>query len=311
VKCSVIIPTYNRAALLGHTLQSLTMQTLPSDEFEVLVVDDGSSDKTTDMVESFSDSLSLRYFFQEDEGWRVAKARNVGMTNAMTDLCVFIDSGILLHSGCLAAHVASHTADTGLAAVCGYVYGFNVDNEDAEAIASAIDFGDPDSSIERMSAQTKWLDIREEFYVRYGDDFSYLPAPWIVFWACNVSVGTKLLRSVGGFDEAFRSWGGEDLDLGYRLYNSGARFMLNRQASAIHCPHRKSFAANNSAAMENYRYMAAKYGTPIVELLTHFPETTLPEDMTDIVTPFNMNDIIIERGLPGCAEYLARTGDSQ
>lgn len=311
MKCSVIIPTYNRATLLGHTLESLTRQSLPSDEFEVLVVDDGSSDKTTDMVESFSGRLDLRYFFQEDDGWRVAKARNVGIANTTTDVCVFIDSGVLLHPGCLAAHVASHTGATGPVAVCGYVYGFNVDNEDSDAITNAIDFGDPDGTIEHISTVAKWLDIREDFYARYGDDFSYLPAPWIVFWACNVSAGTKLLRSAGGFDEAFRSWGGEDLDLGYRLYNSGAAFMLNRQASAIHYPHPKSFAANNSAAMENYRYMAAKYRTPIIELLTHFPETTLPDDMTGIVTPFNMNDIIIERGLPGCAEYLARSGDAR
>ena len=108
LKCSVIIPTYNRATLLRHTLESLTTQSLPPDQFEVLVVDDGSSDTTAEEVESFRERLNLRYFFQEDEGWRTAKARNVGIANAAADVCVFIDSGVLLHPGCLAAHVASH-----------------------------------------------------------------------------------------------------------------------------------------------------------------------------------------------------------
>lgn len=305
LKCSVIIPTYNRVTLLRHTLESLTRQSLPREQFEVLVVDDGSSDTTSAMVDDYRERLNLRYFFQEDEGWRTAKARNVGIANAAADVCVLIDSGVLLHSGCLAAHVASHDDAQEPVAVCGYVYGFNVDNQDAELITQAIDFHDPDTTIERMAAKQQWLDVREDFYATYTDDFHGLPAPWVIFWTCNVSVGTKLARSIGGFDEAFQSWGGEDIDLGYRLYNGGARFILNRRASAIHCPHHKSFSDNNRLAMGNYQYMAAKYGTPITQLLLSFPET-IPVDMTDVVTPFNMNDVIRERGLPTCADYLAQ-----
>jgi GT2 family glycosyltransferase len=295
VRCSVVIPTYNRVTLLRHTLESLTRQSLPAGEFEVLVVDDGSSDSTADMVKSFDDRLNLRYFFQEDEGWRTAKARNVGIANAQADVCVLVDSGMLLHSECLAEHIASHAQASGPVAVLGYVYGFNGDNEDAKAITEAIDFSDPDGSIERMAAEQR-LDIREEFYAKYADDFSGLPAPWIVFWTCNLSVQTEVARSVGGFDEEFKCWGGEDLDLGYRLFNAGARIMLNRQARSIHVPHTKSFEANNHAARENYQYMKAKYQSPIIDLLLLWPET-VPEDMTGVITPMNMNDVILERGL--------------
>src|ERR1700677_2333340 len=143
LKCSVIIPTYNRALLLSHTLDSLTRQSLPADEFEVLVVDDGSSDETSVVVEGYSTRLNLRYFFREDEGWRIARARNVGIANAAADVCVLLDSGLLAHSGCLAAHVASHEESPVPVAVCGYVYGFNVGNEDGDAIAKAIDYSDP------------------------------------------------------------------------------------------------------------------------------------------------------------------------
>ena len=307
LKCSVIVPTYNRALLLSHTLDSLTRQSLPAEEFEVLVVDDGSSDETSVVVEGYSTRLNLRYFFREDEGWRIARARNVGIANAAADVCVLLDSGLLAHSGCLAAHVASHEESPVPVAVCGYVYGFNVGNEDGDAIAKAIDYGDPDGSIERMTSNPDWLDIREGFYDIYTEEFHDLPAPWIIFWTCDVSVPTALARSVGAFDEAFRTWGGEDLDFGYRLFNAGAKFILNRQASAIHVPHPKNFADNNKSAMVNYRYMAEKYGTPIIRLLTEFPEGD-PEDFTGYVTPWNLNQVIRERGLPSCAEYLARHG---
>jgi glycosyltransferase involved in cell wall biosynthesis len=305
VKCSVIIPTYNRVTLLRHTLESLTRQSLPREQFEVLVVDDGSSDTTSVMVNDYRERLDLHYFFQEDEGWRLAKARNVGIANAAADICVLIDSGIMLHSGCLAAHVASHDDAPEPVAVCGYVYASNVSNRTAELITKDIDFQDPDATIERMAAKRHWLDHREEFYAKYTDDFHDLPAPWVIFWTFNVSVGTKLARSVGGFDEAFQSWGGEDMEFGYRLYNSGAKFILNRRASSIHSPHLKKFRNNHHTAMHNHRYIAAKYGTPITQLFLNFP-IILPNDMTGVVTPFNMNDIIRERGLPACADYLAQ-----
>jgi glycosyltransferase involved in cell wall biosynthesis len=304
LKCSVIIPTYNRATLLRYTLESLTRQSLPTDQFEVLVGDDGSSDDTAAMVESFGSRLNVHYFFQEDEGYRSAQARNVGLAHAAGDISVFFDAGVLAHSHCLAEHVSSHEQSSGPVAVCGYVYGFNVDNQDADAIRKAIDTTDTDGSIDRMTGNPAWADVREEFYDIYTEEIGELPAPWIIFWTCNASAPTALARSVGGLDEAIQGWGAEDLDLGYRLFNAGARFIVNRRASSIHYPHPKSFVANNKAAMVNYRYMAEKYGTPIIKLLTEFPEEAT-DDFTGFVTPFNINNVIRERGLPTCAEYLA------
>ncbi|TDB74356.1 glycosyltransferase family 2 protein, partial [Micromonospora sp. KC723] len=49
-RCTVVVSTYNRSALLRHTLDSLTRQRMPADQFEVIVVDDGSSDDTADVA---------------------------------------------------------------------------------------------------------------------------------------------------------------------------------------------------------------------------------------------------------------------
>jgi glycosyltransferase involved in cell wall biosynthesis len=297
LNCSVIIPTYNRAELLRCTLDSLVRQTLPVDRFEVLVVDDGSSDGTADVVEEYQGVLNLRYFFQEDEGWRLAKARNVGIVNARAGMCVFLDSGVVAHSGCLAAHVDSYVSTPERVAVIGYVYGFGVDDGDAQQINETIDAAAPDATIESMRESGQWPDIRDLFYHKYTDDFhDRVPAPWLTYWGCNVSADTAQLRAIGMFDEAFRSWGAEDTDLAYRLFLDGARFVLNRQAAAIHVPHDKSFANNMRDAAANTRYMVAKYGTPVMQLLTEVP----------VIPFFEMNNVIVERGLPNCADYLSR-----
>ncbi|WP_214105151.1 glycosyltransferase [Acrocarpospora catenulata] len=296
--CSVVIPTYNREELLRHTLDSLAGQELPADRFEVLIGDDGSSDGTREMVDTFRDRLNLRYFYQEDLGHRAAQARNLGLSQARGEITVLMDSGVLGHSRLLTAHLASHAAADAPLAVCGYVYCFNLDNEDAILINQAIDVADPDGTIAKLRSAGMYLDVREIFYGKYGDDFADLPAPWLNYWTCNVSARTEQLHRVGMFDEQFRRWGGEDLDLGYRLHRDGARFVLNREAAAIHVPHPKSFDGNNDQAAENYKYMFRKYGTPVIGLLPRIGELNF----------FELNDHIREMNLPKCDDYVAVHG---
>ncbi|WP_442791614.1 glycosyltransferase family A protein [Micromonospora sp. NBC_01813] len=56
-----MIPTYNRAELLGYTLESLTRQTLAAERFEVSIGDDGSTDHTTAVIDRYRDRLELRH----------------------------------------------------------------------------------------------------------------------------------------------------------------------------------------------------------------------------------------------------------
>jgi glycosyltransferase involved in cell wall biosynthesis len=289
--CSVVVPTYNRRALLKRTLEALARQDIGTDAFEVLVVDDGSSDGTAEMVAGFHDRLNLRYFFQPDEGFRAAKARNVGVAHAEGDVLVFIDSGVLPHSGCLRAHLRRHDA-VRPAAVIGYVYCFNYANEDAEEMQQSLDFDDVDGTIDRLLRERRWLDIREGFYHRLQDRLDDLPAPWLMYWTCNASARRDQVREVGGYDETFRTWGSEDIDLSYRLHRDGAVFLLDREAGAIHHPHPK-LGLDKEQGMRNRQYVADKYDTPITRLLAARP----------IIDFFAMNDIIRERGLPDCSSY--------
>jgi glycosyltransferase involved in cell wall biosynthesis len=288
------VPTYNRAVLLRHTLDSLVRQKMPRGSYEVIVVDDGSSDGTAEVVDEYRSRLDLSYYYQEDEGYRAAAARNIGIRHARAGICVFVDSGVILDSGCLAAYIDRHRRSAEPIAVCGYVYGFNQDEDGAEIMAS-VNFADPDATIADMAAQGKWPDIREWFYAKYGDDFSGLPAPWLIYWTCNVSADTSQLKAIGMFDEQYRSWGAEDVDLGYRLHRHGVRFVLDREARALHLPHAKNFEDHARSAADNIRYFADKYNTPITRLL-------VGND------PFVINDIIAERQIPDCAEYESDMG---
>jgi glycosyltransferase involved in cell wall biosynthesis len=89
---SVIIPTYNRASFLGEAIQSVLNQDYfvrngPS-SFELLVIDDGSTDNTEEIVRSFANKM--RYYFQEHKG--VSAARNLGLDLARGDYISFLDS---------------------------------------------------------------------------------------------------------------------------------------------------------------------------------------------------------------------------
>ena len=95
---SIVIPTYNRADLIGLTLDSVLAQTFA--EFEILVVDDGSTDHTAAVVRAYTDSR-LQYLPKVNEERGVA--RNYGLARATSEYVLFLDSDDLFHPGHLAA----------------------------------------------------------------------------------------------------------------------------------------------------------------------------------------------------------------
>lgn len=97
-KVSVIIPTYNRADFIGETIESVLKQTYKY--FEIIVVDDGSSDNTRSIVEDYitKNPDKIKYFYQDNQG--VSAARNAGITRSSGELLYFLDSDDLLIPGC-------------------------------------------------------------------------------------------------------------------------------------------------------------------------------------------------------------------
>lgn len=108
---SVIVPTHNRADLIGETLRSILAQTFG--DFEVIVVDNGSTDGTDRLVEGIGDSR-IRYFWQEDSGLP-ANSRNVGIRLAHGRYVAFLDSDDLWLPGKLELQVAYMEAHPSIA----------------------------------------------------------------------------------------------------------------------------------------------------------------------------------------------------
>src|SRR5688500_1576779 len=97
---SVIVPTYNRKDSVLRTLGSLSRQTLSTDFYEVIVVDDGSVDETAGIAtQEFP--FTLRYLSQENRG--ATKARNHGAVESRGDVLVFIDDDVTVSPQALEA----------------------------------------------------------------------------------------------------------------------------------------------------------------------------------------------------------------
>ena len=258
---SVIVPTYTRRELLEYTLDSLLRQNISPDDFEVIVSDDGSTDDTRNALGKYKDCLHLKYLYQEDRGYRPASARNAGIRNAEGEICLFIDSGVLLNVQCVREHVFIHRNASGKMAAVGYVYGFDQDGTKEDLIREMIVAGDPEGTIQRLKAAGAGLDIREKYYRKYGDRLEDLPAPWALFWTCNVSARRKDLEDVGFFDEVYDGkWGCEDNDLGLRLWQHGVEIRLCRGAESVHFPHGKDMEQKVTQGYANCQYMHHKFG---------------------------------------------------
>ena len=96
---SVIIPVFNRPSELQELLASLTQQT--DNEFDVIVVEDGSQHKSDKVVEAFQNKLSIRYFYKENSG--PGTSRNYGCSKSNADFFVFFDSDCVIPSTYMSA----------------------------------------------------------------------------------------------------------------------------------------------------------------------------------------------------------------
>jgi glycosyltransferase involved in cell wall biosynthesis len=209
-RISVVICTRDRAALLTRTLESLAAQTLDRSVFEIIVVDDGSSDGTRAAVEGFPEGLALRYAYQRHAG--LASAKNHGLFLSRGALVLFQDDDDLAIPTLLEEHVRTHDAhpDENVA-VLGYTS------------LDATIAGDP--LMHFVTEVGCYLFAYPHLSDGDAVDFEY-------FWGGRTSCKRAFLVERGVFNQIFQ-FGCEDIELGFRLSAYGLRVVYNARAVSV------------------------------------------------------------------------------
>ncbi len=200
---SVNIPTYKRSDILRECLEALEQQTLPLKDFEVIVVDDGSRDQTTEVVERFQKKglLQLSYLFQENQGQGIA--RNHAVEKAKGDIVVLIGDDIIVVPTFLQDHLRGHLRHS----------------LESDAVLGLTQWH-PKLTLNPFM---RWMTNGSALFGRFGGhQFAYeklegkTEADFNFFYTSNLSLKRRLLEKYP-FDPSFSGYGWEDIELGYRL----------------------------------------------------------------------------------------------
>jgi len=247
-KISVVIPVYNRTDELRKTLDSLIYQTIPAEQFEVVIADDGSAEDVKAVLTEYP-QLQIKYAHQPDEGYRVAAARNLGAAQAEGEIIVFSDNGIVFSTTALERHVANHDANGETFVVLGNMYA-TASGIDQDLALEILENNDIDTAIEKLKAENI-TDGREPMFVRDGQDVSAWFIPWQAFWGGHFSVNSAFVKKHGiHFNETFTFWGCEDIEYGIQLYDAGATLCFCRDVAVAHYPEPSSVALKELTSEE-------------------------------------------------------------
>jgi glycosyltransferase involved in cell wall biosynthesis len=197
VRATIQLCTYNRAALLERVLDACFEQTVDPAAYEVVLVNDGSTDGTPAVIERARTRATCAFTIVDQPNSGLAKGRNAGIAASRGERIIFIDDDVLPLPNFVEQHLRSHQRDP-LAIVRGGA--INVESFD--------DLPPP-----------VWT------WKNYSGNY---------FWTTNVSVPLATIRAIGGFNGSFAEYGWEDIDVGLRLRFAGVKAMFNKEALVYH-----------------------------------------------------------------------------
>ena len=240
LRASVVIPAFGNEEMLEATLAGVAKQTYPHELVEIIVADDGSNPPVDPRL---PDHPSVVIERQRDEGFRLGAARNLGAHKATGEVLVFLDSDMVPEREWLLEHMRLHH-NCFWALGCGlrrHVERRSITWSDVEGADRIRDLFSGDEIREPGFIVDYWADHEDG-----RKDSSRI---WRVTSGGNLSIGVEAFWVVGGFDERFRAWGGEDNDLGYRLYQRGVMVVPVRTAMPWHV----GWGGYDSRAMDDSR----------------------------------------------------------
>jgi glycosyltransferase involved in cell wall biosynthesis len=231
VKATIQLCTYNRAALLERVLDACFEQTVPESAYEVVLVNDGSSDATPAVIARARARATRAFEVVDQANAGLASARNAGIARARGERIIFIDDDVLPLPNFVEEHLRSHDRTPRNIVRGGAI---NVENFD--------ELPPPIWTLRNYSAN--------------------------YFWTTNVSVPLATLRDIGGFNERFSEYGWEDIDVGLRLRFAGVRATFNPKALVYH--YKPSPRASGVDAMVRQAGAQARTAVQLAQLHPHW-----------------------------------------
>ena len=204
---SVIIPTYNRCDSVERALRALVHQTLAPETYEVIVSIDGSQDDTREMVAAFAAPYRLSSVWQPNQGR--AAACNAGIRIAQGEVLVILDDDMEPVPDCLERHW--HAQPIG--SRCGIMGAVPMYCEETDPPVAAYVAAKFNRHLDNLARSDHQLTLRD-------------------FYSGHFSIRREVLMEVGLFDESFRIYGNEDLELSLRLMKAGVTLQYSAEALA-------------------------------------------------------------------------------
>jgi glycosyltransferase involved in cell wall biosynthesis len=199
-KASVVIPTHNQKQILEHCLRSLFNQTADPATYELIVIDDGSTDGTREMVQRLSSKASCELSYHRQENLGRSRTRNTGARMARGEYLIFLDGDMTVRREFIAAHLNGHSRP-GL-----IVHG---------TVVNTYEIKNPGAGPEKIPNLSRAF-----------------------FATGNVSIEKNRFIEAGLFDEDFVEYGWEDLELGERLRGMGLKSAQAPAAWSYHLQRR-------------------------------------------------------------------------
>jgi len=196
---SIIVPAYNAAETLGECLAALLDQSIPRSEYEVIVVDDGSTDATQEVVKKYGVLLLT----QANQG--PAAARNLGVSHAQGEILLFTDADCAPARNWIEAMVAPFV-DPEIVGVKGVYKTWQ-----KELVACFV----------QLEYEDKYDKMCREPYIDFIDTYS-------------AAYRKAVFQNNGGFDPAFPRASGEDIDFSWRLSRRGCKMVFVPSAVVYH-----------------------------------------------------------------------------